>query len=141
MRRARETHYWDAPAVAHLRVEGHARIGAGDLLHRAHHARHPGVVVAHEALCFGTPARQIRRQIARPEDDWQHHELIRDHATADQVGIAVVELRDRGGHARPDAVVDRLGHQADRAGVVVALQVAPHLVVRVAEPLRVLRRA
>ena len=138
---AREPHGRDAPAVAHLRFERHARVRAGDLLHRAHHTRHSGVVVAHEALGFRTPARQIRWQIARPEDDRQHHELVRDHAAADQVGVAVIELRDRGGHARPHAVVDLLGHQADRPGVVVALQVPPHLVVRVPQPIRVLRRA
>ncbi len=104
---------------------------AGDLHHLG---------LAHEALGLGAPARQVRRKVARPEDDGQHHELVREHAAADDVRVAVIELGDRGGDAWADAVVDRLGHQADRAGVVVALKVAAHLVVGITQTLRVLGR-
>src|SRR5215212_12131746 len=88
---AREPCHRDAPAVVHSWVEHYASVGAGDLLHWAGHADHASEVFAHPLLVRQAPARQVGWQIARPEDDWQHNELIREHRAADHASIAMVE--------------------------------------------------
>ena len=63
----------------------------------------------------------------------QADELVGQHAAADKAGCAVVVVADGDAGAGANVVVGFEVEVADGAGVVVALQVAAHLVVAIAE--------
>ena len=74
---SREPRHRQAEAVAQVRVEDHAAVRVGDLVHRATEEDQPPVVVAHVVLGLGAPAAQARRQRLLPEDDRQQDEVVR----------------------------------------------------------------
>src|SRR5215213_8442808 len=64
------------------------------------------------------------------------NELVGDHAAADEAGIEVTEVVRRDTRTRSDIVVHRVLEDPQRTTVEVALQVTPHLIGVVANPVR-----
>ena len=130
-----EPQHRDAPVVPRLRVELHAGVPDRDLLSRSDHHDVAPVVAPHEVLVLPPPSRRARRREAH-ELDRQPDELVRQHPAAGQPAVAVVVVADRDAGAGTDVVEGLLLEEADGAGVGVALQVAAHPVVAVADPAR-----
>ena len=68
--------------------------------------------------------------------DRQPNELVGEHPAAPQSRVAVVVIADSDAGARPEVVVGLEVEQADGARVGVALEVSPHPVIAIAEPVR-----
>ena len=132
---AGDAHHRQSPLVPHRRIERDPGVGDGNLLRRAHDDDGALVPVAHGLLVAQAPARRAWRQ---PVDhvNRQADELVGQHAAAAQAGSAVVVVADGDAGAGADVVVGFEVEVADRAGVVVALQIAAHLVVAIAQPVR-----
>ena len=90
------------------------------------------VPVAHCLFVSQAPARRVRRQ---PVDhvNRQPDEFVGQHASAAQPRSAVVVVADRDARARPHIVVGLKVEVTRRAGVVVALQIAAHLIVAISQ--------
>ena len=88
--------------------------------------------LAHGLLVREAPAR---RAGGKPVDhvDGQADEFVGKHAAAAQAGSSVVVIHDGDAGAGADVVVGFIIEIADGAGVVMALQVAAHLVVAIAQ--------
>ena len=109
--------------------------GRGNLLRRPHHDDGPLVPVAHRLLVSLAPARCARRQ---PVDhvNRKPDELVGQHPSAAQTRSAVVVVAHGDRCPRPDVVVGFKVEVARGARIVVALQIAAHLVVAISQPIR-----
>ena len=83
-------------------------------------------------LCASSPARRAGRQ-AVDHVNRQADEFVGQHAAAAEPGRAVVVIHDRDARAGTNIVVGFEIEVADRAGVVMSLQMAADLVVAIAE--------
>ena len=141
MSRAAEASDGQAEAVAEGGVQGNARIGRGNFLHRAAEVDAAEVEVAHGAFVGEAPAREVGREVGAPEDEGKLDEIVGEHGAADDARVAVVELR--GGEADAGAevgIVDAGREEAGDDGVVVTLEMATDVVAVVAEAVGVLGR-
>src|SRR5712691_9734060 len=131
----------DPKAVAHLRVEGHSRLGVGNLLNRTRDYGQTGIAIAHGSLACGSIERnrlQCREDV--PGQKRGRHKVTGKHRAADQsfVVVTVIIRGDTGPGAY--AVLNYLFEQGSNASVGVALQMTPNLIAIVADPMWLLRR-
>ena len=132
---AREARYRQTPLVFHVRIKSHTSVSTGNLLRRPEDDDTASVPCAHRLFVPEAPAWGVRRKVVNRVNR-QANELVGQHAASIQARRPVVIVADGNAGTRAYIVVGVEVEVADRACVMVPLQVAPDLVVAIAKPLR-----